>query len=167
MPLELCAIEFLGVDRGPSEDVPVNLGIASCSGSSQDPLNYLQRAITKSTRLSKLGKKHVRLLIRKVKADGPYPLEESVTRALWIRAYSELVRLQDVLDTLDTTDKAYKPTVWSLCKLSEVIAKFKSPKPTGAARRNGRQGTAAAVLWQTQKPKTVTPDAGSPDADTA
>lgn len=142
----------------------MNLNIASSSGRSQDPLNYLQRSITKSTRLSKLGKKHVAIIIRKVKADGPYTMEDGVTRALWVRAYSELVRLQDKLDTLDVMDKAYKPTVWALCKLSEVIVKFKSRKPTQPNSRNGQKQGAASALWNSKPTHPVPPDA---DAVTA
>lgn len=142
----------------------MNLGIASSSGRSQDPLNYLSRSITKSTRLSKLGKKHVKLLIRKVKAEGPYPLEDSVTRSLWVRAYSELVRLQDKLDTLDVLDKAYKPTVWALCKLSEVIVKFKSRKPSSHNGKGQQQGRVPPPTRQPVNAPNVPPAA---DGETA
>lgn len=141
----------------------MNLGIASSSGRSQDPLNYLQRSITKSTRLTKLGKKHVKLLVRKLKANGPYALEESVTRALWMRAYSELVRVQDKLDTLDIMDKAYKPTVWALCKLSEVIAKFKTRKDSRPNRNGQQQGRRTPPLSPATRPTSVPQE---PDADT-
>jgi hypothetical protein len=125
----------------------VNLGIARTSGLSHDPLNYLQRSITRSRHLDKLAKRHVMHTIRKVKADGPYPLEDSVTRALWVRAYAESIRLQQKLDTLDVMDKAYKPTVWALCKLSEVLAKFRTRKGDAANRHAARQAAGNAPVW--------------------
>lgn len=141
----------------------MNVGGATAGGSSQGPLNYLQRSITQSKHLGHTGKRHVQLIIRKVKAEGPYTLETEVTRALWMRAYSELIRLQDKLSSLDVMDKAYKPTVWALCKLSEVIAKFKNTKPKPAPGKNGNHGGGASALWH-GKAKNSVPPAGNGDA---
>ena len=121
---------------------------ATPSGRSQGPLNYVQRAVTKSSKLDKLSKKHVAIIIRKMKAEGPYHFEDEVARALWVRAYIESLRLEQLLDKLDVTDKAYKPTVWALTKLAEVMQKFKPRGPKRPTGGNRPTTTGKPALWE-------------------
>lgn len=89
------------------------------SGAAQDPLNYLQRRIVRSTSLSKTVKAHLMVLVRKAKIDGPYSTEDAITKARALFAYGQTLRLEELIDSLRVNDKLYKPTVWALCKMSE------------------------------------------------
>lgn len=134
------------------------------SGNAQDPLNFLQRSISTSTKLSKVARMHAATIIRRVKANGPYTLDESMAQALRIDAYVEYIRLRELRDGLKVADRAYKPTVWALGKLSEIMVKFKTHKSNTGKNGNQQRKAGASALWQGPKTSHVPPE---PDGGTA
>lgn len=140
-----------GLDLGADGYESMNVGGPTEHGSSQTPLNLLQRSVTTRRHLSKVTRAHIRQTIRTVKASGVAAVQDSIEAALYVGAYAEIVRLREKLDGLDVLDKAYKPTVWSITKLGEVIAKFKSRKPSANSSRSGQRGVRIPPLRQPDK----------------
>lgn len=141
----------------------MNVGGRPAGGNAQDPLNYLLRTVSESNRLSKRAKAHVLISIRRVKQQGPYEWDASAAHAFYLYAYAETLYLREHMERLKPADKSYKPVLWGVTKLSEVMCKFKTRKTEPRNGHKAKQGSNGSALWQKEAGKSVPQ---KPDADT-